>query len=112
MPRAVFHGGETCWCRAIVCNAEGSTLENYPLFVILDVYGLYFFAPSFNQVYDSYLIQYPQFPAGETVVEVLPPFTWPVNVGNASNIKWYGALTNPEVTDLFGELDIFTFGWE
>jgi hypothetical protein len=111
MPLAVYHGGDTCWCRATVCNAEGNTLENYPLFVILDVYGLYFFAPSFNQVFDYYLTQYPQFPTGETVVEVLPPFTWPANVGSASGIVWYGALTNPAMTDLFGELGMFTFGW-
>jgi hypothetical protein len=112
MPLAVYHGGDTCWCRATVCNAEGNTLENYPLFIILDVYGLYFFAPSFNQVFDYYLTQYPQFPTGETVVEVLPPFTWPANVGSASGIVWYGALTNPAMTDLFGELSMFTFGWE
>ena len=27
------------------------------------------------------------------------------------DIEWYGALTNPEMTDLFGELGMFAFGW-
>jgi len=112
MPLEIFHGGDTCWCRATVCNAEGSAISNYPLFVILDVYGTYFFAPSFNQVFDTYLTQYPQFPEGETIVEVLPAFAWPHNVGAASGIIWYGALTNPGMTDLFGTLGMFTFGWE
>jgi len=112
MPSHLFHAGDICNCIALVCNAESQTLENYPLFVILDVYGSLFFAPSFNQVFDYYLPLYPSFPLGETKIEVLPDFAWPANTGTVYGIYWYGALTNPAVTDLFGELGLFEFGWE
>jgi len=112
MPSHLYHAGDTCSCTAIVCNPEGSIISGYPLFVILDVYGLYFFAPSFNSTFDTYLTQYPSFDPGETHIQILPEFAWPSGAGQASGIIWYGALTNPGMTDLFGELGTFTFGWE
>jgi YVTN family beta-propeller protein len=107
MPSDYYQPGDSCYCDASVCNAEGSSLNGYPLFVILDVYGFYNFAPSFSD-YD-YFDQ--SFPTGETIVNVLPAFTWPQNAGTASGINWYSAMTNPGITDLFGELGMFTFGW-
>lgn len=112
MPAHLFSAGDPCNCHAIVCNAEGSTITNYPLFVLLDVYGSYFFAPSFNSMFDNYLSLYPQFYPGETDVEVIGDFDWPSGVGAASGLIWYGALTTPEMTDLFGQLGTFEFGWE
>lgn len=111
MPAHIFHPGDACSCTAVVCNATGSTLFGYPLFVILDVYGSYFFAPSFGP-YDNYMQQYPEFAAGETMVEVLPAFEWPAGVGSAGGLMWYGALTDPVVTNLFGKLGTWEFGWE
>ncbi len=111
MSSELFHGGDTCWCRAVVCNAEGEMISGHPLFVILDVYGSYFFAPSFNQEFDNYLSLYPEFTMGTTEVEILPSFIWPENVGSASGIVWYGALTNPAMTELFGVMSSFTSGW-
>lgn len=112
MPSALFHPGETCNCYAIICNAEGQVLVGYPLFVILDVYGSYFFAPSFSDTFDYYLDIYPEFPVGETVITVIPDFEWPSGAGSASGLIWYGALTNPEISDLFGDLGTFEFGWD
>lgn len=112
MPSEIFHEGETCNTYAMVCNAEGYILQEYPLFVILDVYGTYFFAPSFDPVFDNYLDLYPAFDPGLTLVEVLPDFPWPANAGTASGLVWYGALTDPSMTDLVGDLGTFTFGWE
>ena len=112
MPSTLFHAGDVCNCIVTVCNAEAFTLSNYPLFVILDVYGSYFFAPSFNMVFDNYLQMHNQFPPGETQVTVLDNFDWPAGVSPASNIVWYGALTNPGITELFGSYGTFSFGWE
>lgn len=111
MPFRTYSAGDTCFCRAYVCNAENTALTGYPLFVILDVYQNYFFAPSFNSVFDNYLEMYPSFPVGLTTVEVLPSFSWPTGAGSADGIIWYGALTTPAMTDLFGELGTFTFEW-
>ncbi|MBN1356725.1 hypothetical protein JXA40_10735 [bacterium] len=107
MPSNFYQPGDECYCNAIVCNAEGTTLDGYPMFVILDVYGLLFFAPSFGD-FDYYSETYEE---DETIIQVLPSFTWPEGAGSASGILWYGAMTNPEITDLFGEFSMFTFGW-
>ena len=110
MPSQTFRAGDTCWCNVDVCNAGATPMTNHPLFVILDVYGSLYFAPSFGE-FDSFLDDYPEFPIGEIVVEVLPLFSWPENVGSASGIQWYAALTNPEITQIVGEWDTFVFGW-
>jgi len=112
MPSSLYRPGDICWCTATVCNAEAQALEGNPLWVILDVFGTYYFAPSFSQTPENYLAQYPRFEVGETVVEVLPSFTWPEGAGSANGVVWYGALTDPQVTTLVGELGSFTFGWE
>lgn len=111
MPSNLFRGGDPCECRATVCNAGGAVISGYPLFVILDVYQTYFFAPSFGE-FDNYIEQYPSFASGETVVQVLPSFVWPSGVSAAGGIKWYAALTNPQITELYGTLGTWTFGWE
>ncbi|MBN1878785.1 hypothetical protein JW823_01625 [bacterium] len=112
MPSQMFEAGDTCWCRALVCNAGAEPLNGYPLFVILDVYGQLYWAPSFNSVFDNYLMLYPEFTVGVTTVQVLPEFSWPTNTGSVSGILWYGALTNPQITDIYGDFSVFSFGWD
>jgi hypothetical protein len=107
MPSDYYSPGDPCYCDAIVCNAEGMPLTDNPLFVILDVFGSYFFAPTFSE-FDYYS---QTFDENETVVPVLPQFDWPEGAGSASGITWYGAMTDAAITQLFGELGMFTFGW-
>ena len=111
MPAQEYYPGDPCSCFVTVCNLTGSDLVSYPLFVILDVYGMLFFAPGFTEDVDHYLDDYPVFPIGETLVEVIPEFTWPDSAGSASGIYWYSALTNPEMTEIFGAWDAWEFGW-
>ncbi len=111
MPSHHFAGGDPCGCRVRICNAEGRRLEKIPLFVVLDAYGTYFFAPSLTENFDHYLPEYPSFEVGLTEVIVLPEFEWPHNSGNAENIYWYGALVNEEMTNIIGKMGVFTFGW-
>jgi hypothetical protein len=110
MPYPMFHPGDEFYCRASVCNAEGQILEGFPLFIILDVHGVYFFAPSFTG-YDNFLVLYPAFDPGITDVEVLPLFTWPEGAGSMDGVTFMGALTDPDVTQVFGQMGLFTFGW-
>ena len=91
-----------------VWNAEESELSGYPLFVILDVFGTYYFAPGFGE-YDFYDILFPSRQTRD--VAVLPEFTWPSGGGSVEGIIWFAALTNPEMTEMFGEMGIFDFGW-
>ncbi|MBN1355366.1 S8 family serine peptidase [bacterium] len=107
MPSEYFTPGDPCACRVFVCNPDPDGYANMPLFVILDVYGLYFFAPSFSD-FDYYSLA---LVPGEMEIEVLPEFTWPEGAGSASGILWYGAMTDPGITQLFGEMDTWEFGW-
>ncbi len=110
MPSHHFKPGDTCSCSVTVCNATEKNLTGYPLFVILDVLGEYFFAPSFSD-YDNYLTLYPEFQPGETTITVIPEFPWPENAGTLDHVLWYAALTNPEITALFGSMDTWEFSW-
>lgn len=110
MPSDKITAGDTVWCRVYVDNFGHSPLTDNALFVILDVFGELFFAPSFAMDADYYG-ETPFYP-GRTVVDVLPEFTWPENTGSASGILWYAALVSSDFTELFGEMDMFSFGWE
>jgi len=109
MPAHTFKPGDACSCRVFVHNEENEFLFEYPLFVILDVYGTLFYAPALAQTLDYYLPLH--FPPGQTVFNVVPSFQWPTGAGEATGIYWYAALTNPEITAIFGEWDDWEFGW-
>jgi len=109
VPQALYHPGDQFWCNASVFIRDTVPLYHHSLWVILDVYGDLFFAPSFNSTGDAW--PGPWIP-GETLIPVLEPFTWPDTGTSASGIWWYAALTNPEVTEIYGEWDSFEFGWE
>ncbi len=110
MPAKVFFPGDTCSCIVTVCNATGSILRDHPLFVVLDVYGTYFFAPSFTS-YDNYLNTYPAFEPGITGITVLDEFTWPAGCGDHNGIKFYSALTDPGISQIVGDMGTWEFGW-
>ncbi|MCD4655901.1 hypothetical protein K8T06_18425 [bacterium] len=102
-----FNVGDIFWCNVTVENKQSEALNGYPLFVILDVFGLLFFAPEFNEF--GYYNQ--TFQPGLTTVAILPEFSWPTGAGKASGIFWYAALTNPGFTTIISNLNILEFGW-
>ncbi len=108
MPAHEFETNDICSCKVTVCNPGPDTYTDVPLFVILDVYGTYFFWPGFTNELD-----YRKIAVGlnSADVEILPEFEWPAGSGSADNILWYAAMTNPEMTDLFGDMDTWTFSW-
>lgn len=108
MPSTMFHAGDPCFCTLAVCNPSSNTYNDVPVFAILDVYGMYFFAPDFSS-YNHYTLD---ISPGIQLVPVLLEFAWPDNAGAASGIVWYAAMTNAGITELFGTLGQFQFGWE
>ncbi|MBN1356546.1 hypothetical protein JXA40_09835 [bacterium] len=102
-----FTPGDPCACTVTACNPGSEHYPDLPLFVILDVYGLYFFAPSFGE-FDYFEID---LDPGDVEIGVLPEFAWPEGAGTASGILWYAAMTDPGITQLFGEMDTWEFGW-
>jgi len=108
MPSAMYHPDDTCYCNVILCNPGPKTYVNLPVFVILDVYGIFYFAPDFND-YGYFLLE--SLPPGSDELEILPEFTWPSDAGSASDIHFYAGMTDRDITELIGEYDMFTFGW-
>lgn len=78
-----------------------------PLFVIFEIIGIYYFAPSFSP-FDYYLME---IDPGEQCLHVLPEFIWPENTGAVDGVIVYSSMTDPQITELFGQMDSFTFGW-
>lgn len=107
MPSHHFRAGDPCGCKVTVCNPDSTTYSGVPLFVILDIYGMYFFAPGFSE-YEYYAIQ--ALP-GVLEIPVLEMFSWPQGTGSAEGIRWYSAMTDPQITTLFGAMDSWEFGW-
>jgi len=106
MPVDDYGPGSTCYLWIKICNPDGA-LTGIPVFVILDVYGLLFFAPGFTE-YDHFTFD---IDPGLSEIEVIPAFSWPDGAGSGSGILVYAAMTNLEITELFGNPDIFSFGW-
>jgi hypothetical protein len=112
MPADHFNAGVQCYLNAIVHN-PGESIPNTPLVVMLDIgTGDYWFAPSWAHYpwdVDWLTINAEH---GSITHEIIPEFTWPDNVGgSASGIVFWGAMLNPEATQLVGTLGYWTFGY-
>lgn len=77
------------------------------MFVLLDVYGSYYFAPSFTS-FDHYTLD---LQSGMTSQDVIPAFTWPSGAGTASGVQFYAGMTDSGMTRIIGQYDRFEFGW-
>ena len=107
-----FHPGDPFSCTATVCNNTGAELPDMPLFVLLEIMGQYYFGPTFSESVDTYLDGNPTYPENETDVDVIPPFTWPEGAGSFHGAYFHAALTDPDMTFLYGAMDSVEFGWE
>ncbi len=109
MPSKLYRSGDLCSCKVSIYNPGPDTYHQLQLFVILDILGTYFYAPSYTHFDFFSLLNI----APETYdFQILPEFYWPENTGSARGIIWYAGLTNPEITELISNLDTWAFGWE
>ena len=110
MPSDYFKPGDTCWLKAyIYCPYEnyGDAL----LFVFLDVYGEYYFYPSWKHYppdidYEQINLQF-----GEQEKIIIDTFNVPSGIGNLSNLIFYGALTDLQITKILGEYSEWHFSF-
>jgi hypothetical protein len=110
MPSNSYGPGDNCYCDIYICNDTGSIVKNVPLFVLLEAYGVYYYAPTYTDTdYDYYFIKF--LLPGEHEINVLPGFAWPETGTEASGIKYYAGMTDTEMLNPFGEMDEFEFGW-
>ncbi|MBN2054992.1 hypothetical protein JW905_08715 [bacterium] len=87
-------------------NEETLVLEQY---VILDVYGAYFFHPSWSVSLDfmARMIS-PGYSAREPILD----FTWPEGAGAAQGLMFWLGFLRPGTIDVVGEIDFVTFDYE
>ena len=107
IPDHYFYPGREFYCKVDVYAYSGSVYSHLPLFVILEVGGMFFCAPSFS-AFDYYLIEIP--PVSQRIT-VLDTFRWPENAGFGSGIIWYSAITDPEMIRVISNIDFWNMGW-
>jgi len=112
IPMEYVSPGDTFFVEATVCNPD-ALMTDVPFFALLDVgIGEYWFYPSWAHYPPDVDYAEMDLPTGETVVEVIPAFTWPDTGHSAfSGIIIYGALLNQEMTAIIGDLGMVTFGY-
>lgn len=104
--RNLFHGGDTFLLDAIITNAEKTSFSNLSLFVILDVYSMYWFFPSFSEEADWMKIA--TLKPGSERINVLT-FEWPFGIeGKADNLIFWGGMIDSN-NNLIGDLDGIDF---
>jgi hypothetical protein len=107
MPSSDFGAGDECYIDLLICNTDFEEYLDVPVFVILEAGDVFFFAPEFDDFSFYTRTIYP----GVQFLHVIPLFTWLANAGSASGINLYAGMTNSGMSELFGEMDTFIFGW-
>lgn len=108
MPSTFYQPTDLCFLNAELCNPDPEPYADVPLFVVLDVYGSYYFWPDWTQLLDYEVIV---LTPGIQVRHLINPFAWPSGAGSASGITFIGAMTDPGITQLWGGYSQLTFGW-
>ncbi|MCD4652790.1 hypothetical protein K8T06_02525, partial [bacterium] len=100
MPSHEYFSGDNCRLDMLLCNTSQMPISDHLLFVILDIYGMYFFGPGFTLDFDVYNL--PDLLPGEKMLEIIPDFLWPSSCGSADQIYWYAAMTTPDTFEIVG----------
>ncbi len=105
--RTMFSPGDPFQLVVTVEKPDGNAYYRQPLFVLLDVYGEYYFYPSWNPWFDYKLVDI------TTFIESIPilNFEWPNGSGSANGIAFHAAILNTALTSIAGNTDTVVFGW-
>ncbi|MBN1552195.1 hypothetical protein JW979_12045, partial [bacterium] len=103
----LFQAGDPFKLRA-VCQDPGFS---YPadLYVILDVYGDFFFFPTWSKTPDSYRVN---LDSSKPVAVFVLDFSWPAGIsGSANGLVFWGGMQDPETGEIIGQIDAEVFGY-
>ncbi len=102
-----FTSGDIFKLRAQCMGNPGDTIAD--LYVILDVYGNYWFHPDWSVPPDYESLNLNE---NHPVVSFILDFTWPSNIqGSADGLCFWGAILDPATSDLIGDFDRVEFGY-
>ncbi len=115
MPAETYHTGDECYLKVYLGNASDTELTNYYVFVLLDVWGDFYFAPSWSY-YDpqtgegvDYYIK--NIPIGVSSFIALPSFNWPSLSEPLNDLAFHSAIIDPETFTIYGDFDSFYFSY-
>jgi len=105
---SLFRPGDHFW---LTCHPENGSSANLAvdLYIFLDVFGLYWFWPSWTPEVDSVQIELPPYSAGETLA--LLDFLWPSSAGAAGGIRFWAGFLAPGASQLTGDYSMVEFGF-
>lgn len=107
MSSVLPHSGDVFRVKTIVSN-PGQSLTNIHLFFFLDVYGTYYFWPSWSE-FDSVTMDVP---SGRTPVDILE-FTWPETpTSDASGLNFWSAMVNESMSQVIGSYAVIEWRYK
>lgn len=109
MPSSVFYSGDPFGLQATLCAA--TSMPDTPVFIMMEIYGEYFFAPSWcslNTGIDNFVLD---LEPGRTELEVIPQCSCPAVTVPLMGACIYGAMTDPGMTHIIGEMDMWFFSF-
>jgi len=102
-----FRPGDWFFLIAIVYNHTQTNYYDQPFATVLDVFGEYFFYPSWTYEFECVIIDAI---IGEKEIELLN-FIWPYGCGSVNGIYFHSAMLNHDQNEVFGDLGSIEFGW-
>jgi hypothetical protein len=109
MPAHIFSPGDPCRLDINVLNPSATVLSDYPLLVILDIYGEYWFGPSWGEDMDAFYFTYPP---GTNQMNLIHDFRWPETGTTAEGILFWAGLTDIAHSRIICQPAVWEFGWE
>jgi len=103
----MFTEGKAFSLDAVLVNAEATPYQDVDLYVLLDVYSMYWFYPTWSETADWLDINI--LPPGDTLKNVIS-FKWPEVGGSAENLMFWGGLIDDQF-ELLGNIDFVEFGY-
>ena len=104
-----MHPGEPFWVTGELWN-DVEPMHGVPVFFLLEVYGSFWYWPGWELERVDYELR--DVPVGMTEISVIERFTWPDTGDEAMDNLWfYGAMLNPEMTEILGEYDAVRWGY-
>lgn len=110
MPSRRFSPGETFSMHLNIMNPWEPLLQT-PVFVVLECTGAFWCAPGWTDLFSEMDYFTLDIPVGSSRLEVVPPMPWPEIQGSMDGLCIYAAMTDPSMTEILGNLDLWYFGY-
>ncbi len=116
LPTTMVHPGELFYVKGYLHNPGPETYSNVPVCFVLEVYGEFWFWPSWPYFSppEETGFDYGQFnvPIGSQEVDVLDEFTWPdTGESTAEGLRFYGAMLTQDMSQILGQFDCVEFDY-